>query len=169
MRGLRLAVAAILALVASLGGAFVTTAAAQEAVYLVRHAERVDDTKDSLLSAEGRARAARLADILRDAGITAIFVSEYQRTADTAAPLAARLGITAEKVPADQPDALLARVRAAGPAARVLIAGHSDTVPALLKALGCTQQVAIAKAEYDNLFIVVPGDRAAPLLLRLRY
>jgi broad specificity phosphatase PhoE len=144
-------------------------ATAQEAVYLVRHAERVDDAKDSLLSAEGRVRAARLAEMLRDAGITHIFNSEYQRTAETAAPLAARLGITAEKVRADQPDMLLARVRAAGPKARVLIAGHSDTVPALLKALGCTQQVTIAKAEYDNLFVVVPGDKAGPVLVRLRY
>jgi broad specificity phosphatase PhoE len=156
-------------LTASVTGPVVCAARAQEAVYLVRHAERVDDAKDSLLSADGHARAGRLAEMLRDAGITHIFVSEYQRTAETAGPLAARLGIMAVKVPADRPDVLLARVRAAGPKARILIAGHSDTVPALLKAVGCTQQVTIAKAEYDNLFVVVPGDKAAPLLIRLRY
>jgi broad specificity phosphatase PhoE len=169
MRGTTLAVGAALALAVSMGGPFLTAAAAQEAVYLVRHAERVDDAKDSLLSAEGRARAAHLAGMLRDAGITHIFVSEYRRTAETAAPLAARLGITVEKIPADQAGALLARVRAAGPKARILIAGHSDTVPALLKALGCTQQITIAKAEYDNLFVVIPGNKAGPVLVRLRY
>ena len=169
MRGLSVAVCAALILVASLGGPLLRVATAQEAVYLVRHAERVDDAKDSLLSAEGRARAAHLAEMLRDAGITHIFVSEYQRTAETAAPLAARLGITPQVVPADDRDALLVKVRAAGPRARILIAGHSDTVPVLLKALGCTQQVTIAKAEYNNLFIVVPGDKAGPVLLRLRY
>ena len=169
MRGLSVAVCAALILVASLGGPVLRVATAQEAVYLVRHAERVDDAKDSLLSAEGRARAARLAGMLRDAGITHIFVSEYQRTAETAAPVAARLGITVQKIPADRLDALLARVRAAGPKARILIAGHSDTVPALLKALGCTQQVTIAKAEYDNLFVVISGDKTGPVLVRLRY
>ena len=169
MRRLILWVSSVAVLAASLTGPVVCAATAQEAVYLVRHAERVDDAKDSLLSAEGHARAARLAEMLRDAGITHIFVSEYQRTAETAGPLAARLAVTPQAVPADDRDALLARVRAAGPNARVLIAGHSDTVPALLKALGCTQQVTIAKAEYDNLFVVIPGDKTGPVLVRLRY
>jgi broad specificity phosphatase PhoE len=169
MRRLSLRVSLAAVLTASVTGPVVCAATAQEAVYLVRHAERVDDAKDSLLSAEGHARAARLAEMLRDAGITHIFVSEYQRTAETAAPLAARLGITPQAVPADDRDALLARVRAAGPKARVLIAGHSDTVPALLKLLGCTQPITIAKAEYDNLFVVLPGEKATPMLLRLRY
>jgi broad specificity phosphatase PhoE len=169
MRGLSLWVSLAAVLAASVVGPVVCAATAQEAVYLVRHAERVDDAKDSLLSAEGHARAARLAEMLRDAGITHIFVSEYRRTAETAAPLAARLGITPQAVPANDRDALLVKVRAAGPKARVLIAGHSDTVPALLMLLGCTQPITIAKAEYDNLFVVIPGDKAAPLLLRLRY
>ena len=169
MRRLSLWVSSVAVLAASVTGPVLCSATAQEAVYLVRHAERVDEAKDSLLSAEGRARAARLAEMLRDAGITHIFVSEYQRTAETAGPLAARLAVTPQVVPADQLDMLLARVRAAGPNARVLIAGHSDTVPALLKLLGCTQPITIAKAEYDNLFVVLPGEKATPLLLRLRY
>lgn len=169
MRWRTRAVCAGVLLAASLASQFVSVAAAQEAVYLVRHAERADDEKDSPLSAAGHARAARLADMLRDAGITHIFVSEYQRTVDTAGPLAARLGITPQVVRADNQDALLAKVRAAGPKARVLIAGHSDTVPRLIRALGCATPITIAKPEYDNLFIVVPVDKAPPRLLRLRY
>jgi len=64
-----------------------------EAIYIVRHAERLDDEKLSRSlekATRGRPASPR---ILRDAGITHIFVSEYQRTAQTAAPLAARLGI----------------------------------------------------------------------------
>jgi broad specificity phosphatase PhoE len=72
-------------------------------------------------------------------------------------------------VRADDMGALLEQLRATGPKARVLVAGHSDTVPALLKALGCTEPITIAKAEYDNLFLVIPGDKASPLQLRLRY
>jgi broad specificity phosphatase PhoE len=169
MRARILAAGAFLVIGAAVAGPFVRGAAAQEVIYVVRHAERVDDEKLSPLSPEGHARAARLAGMLRDAGITHVFVSEYERTAQTAAPLAERLGLTPAVVRADDMGALLERLRASGPKARVVVAGHSDTVPALLKALGCAQPVTIAKAEYDNLFLVIPGDKASPLLLRLRY
>ena len=168
MRRLNVVVASAL-LAASLGGPFVTHATAQEAIYIVRHAERLDDEKLSPLSREGHARAARLAKILRDAGITHIFVSEYQRTAQTAAPLAARLGIRPASVGADDLGTLLAMIRATGPRARVFVVGHSDTVPALLDALGCKPHVTIAKAEYDNLFVVVRGSDPGPVLVRLKY
>lgn len=146
-------------------------ARAQEAIYIVRHAERASDDPQSPLSAEGHARAARLADILRDAGITAIFVTEYERVAQTAQPTAARLGLTPRVNGADDTAALVKKVRALGPSARVLIAGHSDTVPEILAALGYATPVTIAKAEYDNLFIVIPGRTpgSSPVVLRLRY
>lgn len=169
MRTRTLAVGAALVVGAFMGGPFARAAAAQEAVYIVRHADRANDESTSPLSVEGLARAARLADMLRDAGITDIFVSEYQRTAQTAAPLASRLGITPTAVPADDPGALLRKIRRTGPKARVLVAGHSDTVPALLTALGCKPPVTIAKAEYDNLFVVVARGTAGPACLRLRY
>ena len=169
MRTKILAVGAVLAIGAAMAGPFVRAAAAQEAIYIVRHAERVDDEKLSSLSKEGRARASRLAKILRDAGISQMFVSEYQRTSQTAAPLAARLGLTPAAVAADDLATLLVMIRAAGPRARVFVVGHSDTIPALLKALGCKPGVTIAKAEYDNLFIVLPGKESEPVLIRLRY
>jgi broad specificity phosphatase PhoE len=169
MRTRILAVGAVLVVGAFMAGPFARAAAAQEAVYIVRHAERADDESTSPLSAEGQARAARLAGMLRDAGVTDIFVSEYQRTAQTVAPLATRLGITPAAVPADDLAALLHRIRRTGPKARVLVAGHSDTVPALLKALGCKPTVTIAKAEYDNLFVVAARGAAGPVCLRLRY
>jgi phosphohistidine phosphatase SixA len=146
-------------------------ARAQDAIYIVRHAERVDDNPQSLLSAEGLARAARLGEMLRDAGITAVFVTEYERTVQTAQPAAARLGLTPIVNKADDTPGLIAKVRALGPSARVLIAGHSDTVPKILAALGYATPVTIAKGEFDNLFIVIPGKApdGPPLVLRLRY
>lgn len=168
MRAWRFAVGALL-LAAPLGGPFASCVAAQEAVYIVRHAERADDEKLSLLSPQGRQRASRLARMLRDAGITKIFVSEYGRTAQTAEPLAAHLGIKPDAVAADDLATLLHLVRAAGPRARVLVVGHSDTIPALLNALGCKPQVTIAKNEYDNLFVVVRGADGQWVLVRLRF
>jgi broad specificity phosphatase PhoE len=70
-------------------------------VYLVRHGHKaVGDfpnprlrLRDQPLSSLGRRQAVRLARWLRGRGITGIWVSEYQRTAQTARPLARRLGI----------------------------------------------------------------------------
>lgn len=168
MRRSSVAVGAALVM-AVVGGPLVAHASAQEAVYIVRHAERLDDEKFSPLSRDGHARATRLAWILRDASITHIFVSEYQRTAQTASPLAARLGIRPAAVAADDLATLLAMIRGTGPRARVLVVGHSDTVPGLLDALGCKPRVAIAKTEYDNLFVVVRRNDSEPVLVRLRY
>jgi broad specificity phosphatase PhoE len=153
----------------ALAGPMAPGAEAQEAVYLVRHAERLDESADSPLSPEGEARAARLAVMLRDAGITKVFATQYRRTADTGKPLAATLGVPVVQIDAGRHRALLDAVRAEGPRARVLIVGHSDTVAELLELIGDGRPVTIAKAEYDNLFVVVPGGGSPPVVLRLRY
>jgi broad specificity phosphatase PhoE len=142
---------------------------AQEAIYVVRHAERADQSADSALSVKGISRAERLRDLLRDAGVTRIFTSELQRTIATAAPLAAARHLTAQAVPAADAETLAARVAAAGPHDRVLVVGHSNTVPALLRALHVDASIAIADDDYDNLFIVVPQKEGRPVLLRLKY
>ncbi len=160
-------VAGAFAAAAVMAGPGASIATAQEAIYLVRHAERLDDTTDPPLSADGTARAARLGRLLRDAGVTAVFATQYRRTVDTAKPLADAIGLPVVQVTAGQHGDLLAKVRAAGPRARVLIVGHSDTVPELLSLLGAPAPGEIAKGEYDNLFVVVPG--APPLVIRLRY
>lgn len=56
----------------------------------------VDGHGDPPLSELGRQQAERVAGRLADAGIDAIYVSTLQRTAQTAAPLAARLGLSPE-------------------------------------------------------------------------
>jgi broad specificity phosphatase PhoE len=156
----------LLALAATL--AVATPAAAQEAVFVVRHAERADASKDPSLSEAGIARAARLATMLKDAGITGIYTTDLRRTIQTAAPLASAAGLTPVALPAADLDALLARIHAAGPHDRLLVVGHSNTVPAILRALGAPP-IAIAETEYDNLFVVVPQAEGAPHVLRLRY
>jgi broad specificity phosphatase PhoE len=159
--------AAALLLLALLAAA--RPARAQEAIYLVRHAERADQSADSPLSTEGVGRSYKLRDLLRDAGITRIFTSELRRTIETAAPIAAALKITPQPMPGADAAELGARIAASAGRDRVLVVGHSNTLPALLRALKVDATITIADDDYDNLFIVVPQKDGRPVLLRLKY
>ena len=148
-------------------------ASAQPAIFIVRHAERADagtpaakvSGADPDLSEAGRARAASLAAVLKDAKITAIYVTEYKRTAQTAAPLAQALGIQPIAITSKDVPGLAEKVRAA--AGNVLVVGHSNSVPTLIKALGGADPPTIAEEEFDNLFVVSRGS--PPSVLRLHY
>jgi broad specificity phosphatase PhoE len=158
---LALATAALLAAVSPL--------AAQQAVFLVRHAEKVDESDDPPLSSKGEARAEALARHLAGAGVQAIFVTQYRRTGLTAAPLAKRLGIAPVTLRADEVDELVERLRARHAGDVVLYVGHSNTVPGILKAYGHAAPVEIRHDEYDDLFVLVPRPGAPPTVLRLKF
>jgi broad specificity phosphatase PhoE len=149
-----------------------TVAPAQKLVYVVRHAERADGgaslmqaQSDPPLSEEGRARAAKLAAMLADAGIRGIFATEFRRTQDTARPLASKLGLALEQVSSKDTEELVRKLRSEHANDVVLIVGHSNTVPAIIKALG-GPPVTVADNEYDNLFILVPETGT---LTRIRF
>lgn len=143
-------------------------------VYVVRHAERMDASRDPSLSEAGRARAAALAEALDDAGIGAVVTTQYVRTRETADPLARALGLQADVVPASSPvdvhAADVARaVRAARGRGAVLVVGHSNTVPAIVAALGGPRFADLCDADYDNLFILVLRDDEPARLTRARF
>jgi broad specificity phosphatase PhoE len=150
-------------------------ARAQKVIFVVRHAEKVSET-DQRLTESGRARAARLALMLKDSGVTAIYATDTERTRGTVEPLAVALGLKVAiydtgAAMAGKVDArpFAAKLRKESPGGVVLIAGHSDTIPDLLKALGCPDAVSIALGEFDNLFVVVPKPDGTATLVRLRY
>ena len=148
---------------------FATALSADTVVIAVRHAEKVGDgSKDPLLTAEGQKRAEALGRMLRDAGVSAIYSTPFHRTRDTAAPLAKQLGIAVTEDPA-APPALAQRILKENRGKVVLVVGHSNTVPALVAALGGAEVPAIADPEYDNLYIVVIPDAGAARVVRLRY
>ncbi|HEX9773763.1 MAG TPA: phosphoglycerate mutase family protein [Steroidobacteraceae bacterium] len=145
---------------------------AQQLVYLVRHAERADGGSmsaaaetDPLLSEVGKAAADRLAAMLAESGITAIFATEYRRTQDTGRPLASRLGLTVQTNPARDIAGLVARLRADHANGIVLVIGHSNSVPGVIKALG-GPELTMADDEYGTLFVFVSATGA---LSRIRF
>jgi phosphohistidine phosphatase SixA len=146
-------------------GLALSSSFSQSTVFIVRHAEKVDDSKDAELSETGRARAETLANMLRDAKIGAIYATEFKRTQQTAAPLAKALGLTVTNLPAADQAALVAKLRAS--TANSLVVGHGNTIPDVIKALGISEPVNISESDYDNLFVVVLGEK--PCLIRLHY
>jgi broad specificity phosphatase PhoE len=160
----RVSILTVLALLASPG-----LASAQRAVFLVRHAEKMDDSRDAALSPAGEQRAERLAALLRSAGVRAVYTTEYQRTIRTGEPLAKALGIPLNKSSAAKPDQLVAEIRTRHARDVVLLVGHSNTVPTLIAALGHPDPITIADPEYDNLFILVPQPGGPPTLLVLKF
>lgn len=142
---------------------------AQKLIFVVRHGERADagmtQQADPPLSSAGQARAQKLMTMLADAGITAIVTTELVRTQQTAQPLAAKLGLTPEVVQHDNVQGVVATLKITHATDVVLVVGHSDTIPAILKAYG-KADVTIPDNEYDDLFVIVP---ATGMVVRLRY
>lgn len=153
-------------------------------IVLVRHAEKVDESPQAELSAVGHARAGRLAELLAQADVRRIFVSDYVRTQQTAQPLADRLQIKPVRLPAGARQELVSALTSASPEGTTLVVGHSNTLPLLLASLGL-DGVSIPANDYGSVFVVVlpapansppsgragAGPRAAvsPTLIRLRY
>lgn len=125
-------------------------AAMPDVVYVMRHLER-DPGGDPDLNAAGRQNAGRLATWFRRDRPAAIFVTQFRRAQQTAAPLAAKAGIKPVVYDANAPQQMLAAVRAAK--APVLIVGHSNTVPALIEALGGPKAGGdLSDADYGRIF-----------------
>ena len=151
---------------------------AQQAIFLVRHAETVAPKGTTLrpLSEAGQRRAALLGMILKDAGINAIFTSDLERTVKTAEPLAKLLRIEPKALEQlttqfkqNDIDAFVALLRSEHRRDIVLVVGHANSVPALLKALGHSLEGDIPETEFDNLFVLIPMSEGPPKLLRLRF
>jgi broad specificity phosphatase PhoE len=146
-------------------GLALSSSFSQSTVFMIRHAEKADDSKDTELSEAGRARAEALANTLRDSKISVIYTTEFKRTQQTAAPLAKALGLTVTILPSEDHAPLVAKLRAS--TANSLVVGHGNTIPDVIKALGISEPVNISESDYDNLFVVLLGEK--PYLIRLHY
>ena len=157
------------------GGGKVTT------VFLVRHAERATEpAQDPPLTEAGKARAEALARLLSGAGVKAVYTSQFARTKQTAEPLAKLLGVPVNPVPlAVKPDKprevseqsireLKSKVEGhAGEA--VLVVGHTNSIPDLIRELGGDVVPNIPEDKFDNLFVVTVYATGRAKVTQLKY
>jgi broad specificity phosphatase PhoE len=144
-------------------------------IIALRHAEKQLGTiEDPPLALEGERRALALAQMFATGKplgtVEAIFVSDTRRARDTAAPLAARLGLTPmTRDPADV-EALVGEILDQYRGRVVMVVGHSNTVPALIAELSDGRvQVAIGENDYGQLFAVSRPSYGPAGLLQMRY
>ncbi len=165
----------ILALLFALAAPIQADTLTPPTVVVVRHAEKADASRDTDLSAAGYARALALDSALIDAPVSAIIVTPYKRNAETAAAVAKRHGITPIVVPVTggveaHAKAVAAEVRRHS--GTVLVVGHSNTVGAVVKALGGTATIGdLCETAYQWMFLVRPaGQGSGPTMtVRSRY
>jgi phosphohistidine phosphatase SixA len=137
-------------------------------VFLVRHGEKADLSRDPALSDAGQERAVELARVLRDVQIDHVHSTDFIRTRDTASPTAAAHGVRVEVYDyRDLPGLADKLLKTRG---HHLVVGHSNTTPPMVKLLGGDPVSEIDElGEFDRLYVVtVAGDGTASSVM-LRY
>ncbi len=166
---------ALLALSAGnlLSGAFAAGQAAQpKTVILVRHAEKMvvpPENKDPDISLQGEARGKEIARMFGSSGITAIYATQFKRTQQTVKPLAERLRVPVTVVEAKKTSDLVAQIRARAAGETIFIAGHNNTVPEIIAALGGPSFPIIPETDFDNLYILTIQGDGVTKLVHLKY
>jgi phosphohistidine phosphatase SixA len=150
-------------------------------VYLVRHAERADEPRqDPPLTERGTARSQELARMLANANIKAIFTSQFLRTKQTAEPLAKQANVPVTSISlsvnpsntrmiSEQSTAEVAKKILERAGESVLVVGHSNSIPDVIKALGGDISPAIDEKKHDDLFVVTVYGKDKAKVAHLKY
>jgi len=140
-------------------------------VILVRHAEKnIEPTNpDPDLSPAGFERAQEIARVFGQSNINAIYATQYKRTQQTVKPLADRAGVTVSLLDANQTDELVNRIQTTHRGQTIFVAGHNNSVPAIVSTLSGETYPLISESEYDNLFIVTIYRFGKAKVLKLKY
>jgi broad specificity phosphatase PhoE len=130
-------------------------------ILVIRHAEKTSNDTNANLSNAGKDRAQRLVGVAKDAGVSAIYTTEFCRTSQTAQPLAHQLGlpliVLENDIPGDQLsdcdpkivvpierlpvtinsiEELVAEILSKNSGEVILIVGHRNSVPQIIHELG---------------------------------
>jgi 2,3-bisphosphoglycerate-dependent phosphoglycerate mutase len=135
-------------------------------IFIVRHCEKaMESTDNPNLAEEGKKRAAHLAEILKNTGIEEVYSTNYKRTMQTAEPLANAMKLS--PVVYEPRDANFGeQLRKSGK--KVLVVGHSNTVPDLLNQLSGTKNYQPHDG-YGDLWVVNIQEGQTATIVRFSY
>ena len=144
-------------------------------ILLVRHAEKDTAQTDPPLSKSGRERAQELAHFLGEAGVKAIYTTQYLRTQQTVELLAKQLGVPIEVVNADPRNlkeharVIVEKILSKHSGEVILISSHSNVMPLIMETFGVAKPPPIPDDEFDDLFVLTRIANGETALLRLKY
>lgn len=121
--------------------------------YIVRHAEKLDNSDDPPLNDAGFRRAQTLADTLKNKNIKRIYISDKRRTAQTAKPTAGLFSLEPIVIPEDQTNNLIARLKNEN-RKNLLVVRHSPEIPLIVNALSPSDQIEPIGNEFHLMFLV---------------
>jgi broad specificity phosphatase PhoE len=123
-------------------------------VVLVRHAEKVDASADPDLSAEGKERAQRLAKKIGKFRPKEIYSTDFKRTRDTVQPLATKRHVQIQVYDPRKAQELADKILKSEHK-RVLVSGHSNTIPGLANLLGKKELFKnLEDSEYGAIWVI---------------
>ncbi len=143
-------------------------------VLIVRHAEKASDAEDSPLTTAGTERAQALIRVAEDAGVGAIYSTQFKRNRDTAQPLSDRLGVAVTELkvnlqsPGDYGKTLARDIMEKHAGQTVLVVGHGNTIASTIEAL-TGRAAGIGDVQYQDLFIVTVPPSGAARMIKAQY
>lgn len=140
-------------------------------VILVRHAEKniEPSNPNPNLSPAGQARAQELVRVLSGSGVTAIYATQYVRTQQTVQPLATARGLPVTQIDSGNTNELVRQITTLHRGGIVFLAGHNNSVPAIIAALGGGNYPIIPDSDYDNMFVVTIDRLGKAKTIPLKY
>lgn len=121
-------------------------------VFVLRHLQ-AETGSDPALTAEGTRQAQRLASWFKSRDRpSAIYVTRFRRSKETAAPLAERLEVVPIVYDPSDSQALVRLVRSRP--GNAVIVGHSNTVPDLVETLGGARPEPIGHDQFGDIWRV---------------
>jgi broad specificity phosphatase PhoE len=140
-------------LAVALLGLMIISCTSTSRIFVVRHAEKLDNTPYSVLSPKGHERAARLRDMLADKKIDMVFATTFQRTQETAQPLASALNQQLRIYRNNAVDSIAAVMKnLAGK--NILLVGHSGNIPSIIEKMTGTKVAAMKEDEYGKIYTI---------------
>lgn len=137
-------------------------------VFLVRHAEKASQGHDPELTIKGVKRAKQLVHVLKDAKLSYVYSTEFKRTLATAAPVAEDAKLPIYEYHYAKLEKLAVTVQSLK--GNVLIVGHSNTTPEMVKLLGGKADVPIdEESEFSRLYVLTLNELKEVSTITLHY
>ncbi len=137
----------------------------------VRHAEKgATPTDNPELSPEGKARAERLAQLLKEIDVYRVAATNTTRALQTAQPLIDLTHCSTDNYSKSATEAFLLSTIQGYKGKVVLIVGHGNTVPDMLNMLSQEKKYEnINEDEYDNIYIASVIEKGNAKIVHYKY